>query len=304
MAAKPDISTKKLSPWDEYKDKTPGEALASIYAHVAASSSMMCTWYWVSIRTKSRTSLSARSIAFVLLVLGTSLPIFAAIQAEAADKLLFTQWAVALLAVAGLTQVADRVFGWSSGWMRYITTVTTMENLTRAFELEWAKYIVSKNAPLDLTDIKTLFDLAKGLEQELTKLQADETTKWVTEFNTGISLLESLIKTQREETDKKLDAIRTTLTTQDSAAKAEEKAKLPGALEVTLTHKAEPKKVRIALDKESPVEFLGLTWSRLNIIPGQHVVSIQTISDPPQTIEKVVEIGPSSVAKIEIKFIY
>jgi hypothetical protein len=91
MAAKPDISTQKLSPWDEYKDKKPDEALASVYEHVAAASSMMCTWYWVSIRTKRRTSLSIRSIAFVLLVLGTSLPIFAAIQVDAADKLLFTQ---------------------------------------------------------------------------------------------------------------------------------------------------------------------------------------------------------------------
>jgi hypothetical protein len=86
-------------------------------------------------------------------------------------------------------------------------------------------------------------------------LQADETTKWVAEFNTGISLLESLIKTQREETDKKLDAIRTTLTTQESAAKVEEKAKLPGALEVTLTHKSEPKKVRIGLDKNRQLNF-------------------------------------------------
>ena len=302
MAAKPDIATQKLSPWDEYKDKKPEQALASIYAHVEASSSTMCTWYWMSIRTKRKTSLSIRSIAFVLLLLGTSLPIFAAIQVDAEDKLRFTQWAVALLAVAGLTQVADRVFGWSSGWMRYITTVITMENLTRAFELEWAKYIVSKTLPLDSSDVKTLFELAKGLEQELTKLQAEETTKWVAEFNTGISLLESLIKTQREETDKKLDAIRTTLITQESTAKTEEKAKLPGALEVALAHGTDPKKVRIALDKDAPVEFFGLTWSKLNISPGQHVLSIQTISDPPQTIEKVVEIGSSSVTRIKIDF--
>ena len=302
MADKPDISTEKLSPWDEYKDKEPHEALESIYTHVEAASLMMCNWYWASIRTKRITSLSVRSIAFVLLVLGTSLPIFAAIQIEASDKLLFTQWAVALLAVAGLTQVADRVFGWSSGWMRYITTVTTMENLTRAFELEWAKYLVSKNDPIDSSDVKNLFELAKGLEQELTKLQADETTKWVTEFNTGISLLESLIKTQREQTDKKLNSIRTTLTTEVEAAKTEEKANRPGAVEVTLTHKAEPKKVRIALDDESPVEFFGLAWARKNISPGQHVLMIQTNSDPPQTIERVVDISPASVAKVEIKF--
>ena len=220
MAAKPDISTKQLSPWDTYKDKKPDEALASIYEHVGAVSLTARNWYWTSIRTKRWTSFSARAIAFVLLVFGTSLPIFAAIQDAPKEKLLFTQWAVALLAVAGLTQVADRIFGWSSGWMRYITTVTTMENLTRAFELEWAKYIVSKTVPLDSSDVKALFELAKGLEQELMKLQTDETTQWVAAFNTGISLLESLIKTQREETDKKLEAIRTILSTQESTAKA------------------------------------------------------------------------------------
>ena len=30
MASKPDISTKVLLPWDEYKDKEPSAALASI----------------------------------------------------------------------------------------------------------------------------------------------------------------------------------------------------------------------------------------------------------------------------------
>lgn len=77
--------------------------------------------------------------------------------------------------------------------MRYITTATTMENLCRAFQLEWAKYLVSKTTPLDASDTKALFDLAEKLEQELLKLQGDETTKWVTEFNAGISILDTAI---------------------------------------------------------------------------------------------------------------
>lgn len=262
----------------------------------------MCSWYWTSIRTKRWTSLWIRAIAFLLLAAGTSLPIFAAIQDLPKEKLLFTQWAVALLAISGLMLVADRVFGWSSGWMRYITTVTTMENLTRAFELEWAKYILSKSAPLDAADVKSLFELTRGLEQELTKLQAEETTKWVAEFNSGISLLESLIKSQREETDKKLEAIRTSLTTQETAAKADERAKSPGAVEVTLVHKSEPKMIKIALDSDTQVDFTGQVWSKLNVTPGQHVLSIQTLSEPPQKIEKVVEVQPSGVTRVEVKF--
>ena len=153
MASKPNISTAKLANWDQYKNKQPDEVLASAYAHIEQTSLQMCGWYWTSIKTKRVTSLAVRVFAFLLLILGTTLPILAAIQATAEQKLLLTQMAVAFLAIAGLTQVADKVFGWSSGWMRYITTVTTMENLTRAFQLEWAKYLVSKaGAPADATD--------------------------------------------------------------------------------------------------------------------------------------------------------
>jgi hypothetical protein len=116
-----------------------------------------------------------------------------------------------------------------------------------------------------------------------------------------VSLLESLIKTQREETDKKLEAIRTSLSAQEATAKAEEKAKHPGALEVTLVHKAELKRVRISIDQDPPVEFLGQVWSKLNIDPGQHVLSIRTISEPEERIERVVEVAPSGVARIEVK---
>jgi hypothetical protein len=301
MARKLDISTTQLSSWDHYKDKKPDEALSSIYSHAAAASSMMCGWYWNSIKLKRNTSLWVRAIAFILLVVGTALPIFAATQDTAEEKLWFTQCAVALLAIGGLMLVADRVFGWSSGWMRYITTVTTMENLTRAFELEWARYVVSRVAPLDVADVKTLFELAEKLEQELTKLQADETTKWIAEFNTGISLLESLIKTQREETDKQLQVIRTSPTAQEAADKAEEKARKSGAIELTLSHKSDPKKVRISMDDNPAVDFLGQVWSRLNVSPGPHVIKIETSSEPVQTIEKIVEVAASSVARIEVK---
>ncbi|MBU0943945.1 MAG: SLATT domain-containing protein [Proteobacteria bacterium] len=303
MAKKPDISTKKLLPWDEYKGKTPDLALGSIYAHIETTSTTMCAWYWTSIRTKRWTSLWVRAIAFLLLTIGTALPIFAAIQDLAKDKLLFTQWAVALLAIAGLILVADRVFGWSSGWMRYISTVITMENLTRAFELEWAKYIVSKNAALDNSDVKSLFLLAQTLEEELTKLQAEETTKWITEFNSSISLLESMIKSQREETDRKLEAIRTNLSTQATAAEADEKTKLPGAIEVAFTYQAEPKKITITLDSEAPVEFVGYAWSKLNVSPGQHILMVETVTEPREVYQKVVEVQTSTVARPEIKFI-
>jgi hypothetical protein len=211
MSPKPDISIEKLVPWDRYKDALPDAASESIYAQAERTSRQMCDWYWTSIQTKRRTSLGVRLLTFALLILGTSLPIFAGLKTDVGDRLIFTQWGVAFLAIAGLLQLADKIFGWSSGWIRYITTVTTMENLTRAFQEQWGKFMLHKNTPLDKSDAQFLYDLASALEVELLKLQADETTKWAAEFTSGIALLESSTKARREETGGKIETIRTSL---------------------------------------------------------------------------------------------
>ncbi len=166
--AKTNITTEKLLPWDDYKGKLPDQSLSLIYNQMNKLSLEMCTWYWESIKDKKVMSLTTRAFAFIFLIVGTILPILSALNETANHRLLFTQWGVALLVTAGLFTVADRVFGWSGGWMRYISTVTTMENLTRAYELEWASYIASKSSPLDGSDVKVLFDLSVTLEKELT----------------------------------------------------------------------------------------------------------------------------------------
>ena len=298
--AKPDISTRRLSPWDTYKNKSPDEALAAIHARVGEASSLMCAWYWTSIRTKRRTSLAARGLAVVLLGLGTALPLFAAIQPDDRQRLLFTQTAVACLAAAGLCQLADRIFGWSTGWMRYITTVTTMENLTRAFELEWGHHLLVKQAPPDRDDARKLFDLAQAFESRLTALQADETKTWVAEFNAGIATLESMVKNQRDETDRKLEEIRTSLASRAADAAAQAGAGNLGAVQVMLQHPAGMQAIRIALDDEDPVAYTGLSWTQAGVTPGWHVVRVQAGGDPPRHLQSPVAVEAGGIGRIEI----
>lgn len=106
MAKKTNISTKKMLGWDDYKDKMPEQSLPSIYEHIGNKSIEMCTWYWKSIEGKKRMSLVVRVIAMILLIVGTTLPIFSALQESVDSRLEFTQWGVALLVTAGLVTVA------------------------------------------------------------------------------------------------------------------------------------------------------------------------------------------------------
>lgn len=230
--AKPDIRINTPLVWNEYKEKTIDQALPSIYRQACETSTCFAQWYWSSIKTKRQTSLTVRFATVLLLILGTLSPILAGLRAEAADKLQLTQLGVCALALGGLLQVADRVFGWSSGWIRYITTATAMENLARKFELDWAAYIVERRGVLTDGDIKPLFDIAGQLQESLMKLQSEETEKWQTEFSTGAALLGDLIRTQRESGDKAVEAATAVLAAQRALLEADTRAKVPGAADV------------------------------------------------------------------------
>ena len=170
MTKKEDVKIKELGAWDEYANVTADKALPEIYEHAQKTSNAAREWYWKSIRSKRRSSLVVRFLSFLLLVCGAVLPILSGLSNEVATRLHFTQFGVAALAVAGLLQAADRIFGWSSGWLRYMTTATAMESVTRKFELDWANYMINKAEAVSDNDKRPLFELAKRLEDDICKL--------------------------------------------------------------------------------------------------------------------------------------
>jgi len=299
--AKKDVRAEALLAWNEYKDKPFDTVLPAIYCHAENLSKAKCTWYWESIKSKRLSSLGVRLLTFTLLIVGTVLPILAGLGEKPEVRLQCTQLGVAALVFAGLLQVADRVFGWSSGWLRYITTVTAMENLTLKFELDWASYIVDKGSKIGDGDTNPLFDLAKRFEDDISKLQSDETDKWVMEFNSSVALLGELIKSQRDSVEKTAEAAHVAIVSQQEAAQESEKARQNGAVELNIIHKAAPITVNIAIDEEPAREFVGSSWAKLSLKPGQHTISVMTTGATPQTIQKIVEVPPGGVARTEVK---
>jgi len=169
---KPDIRAEDALQWDEFKDKTLDEALPSIYQRACTACETFPGWYWRSIRTKRRTSLVVRLLTFAMVIAGTLAPLLAGLYGTPNERLTLTQLGVCALALGGLLQIADRVFGWSSGWLRYIRTATAMEGRARQFQLDWSGYIIGKGGRLADTDVKPLFDMAADLQKGLMTLQS------------------------------------------------------------------------------------------------------------------------------------
>ena len=285
--AKKDITIEELGAWNSYADKTAGEAIPEIYRRATTHSKNARKWYWDSIKTKRIWSWGIRILSFVLLVIGIVLPLIAAISTDDKNTLLCTQLGVVALAVAGLMQAADRIFGWSSGWLRYMTTVTAMEAATQQFELDWANHFLMKTGPAEDSDKEPLFQLAKRLQDELSKRQSDETDKWCAEFNNGIAVLNDLIKSQRESAEKAVEEM--------------QKSQKVGSIEMKLVHGAAPKMVKVSLDGGSEEDFNGTVWSKLRVEPGQHEVKVKNAATPPQIVQKIAEVPPGGVARIEVE---
>jgi hypothetical protein len=300
MRKKKDDKAEDKIKWDDYVGKPPKEALPMIYERVEGSAKRTRDWYWDSIGSKRWASLASRVVSLCLLASGAVLPILASICTEPATRLLLTQLGVASLAAAGLSLAVDRVLGWSSGWLRYMTTVTAMENATRKFRMDWANHVIGKSEPLDAKDVRQLFELAKRFEEEIGTLRSDETDKWVTEFNSSIALLGELIKSQRESAERTMREARATIEAREAKAAEIAAAAKPGALEVQIVYEADPVPVEIRLDDGPAETYDDRTWAKKDIAPGLRTVYVQTVNPPVRKDMKAVKVPAGDVAKVDI----
>jgi hypothetical protein len=300
--AKADIRASDLLGWDTYKEASPEVALPAIYAHAGRLSQTAREWYWRSIKAKRQASQISRWVAFALLVGGSAAPIVAGIYDDTGIRLHCTQAGVAALALAGLLLYADRVFGWSTGWLRYVATVTAMEDKTRRFEREWAGFLVGKQQGISSDDVRALFDVARRFEEEIAKLQTDETEKWIAEFNSGLALLGEMIKNQRESVEKAVDATRAVVEERQRSAQAGQKAQASGAVEIAFAHRRPetPVQVHVNVDEEAKKAFLGFSWVKRDLRPGQHTITVEMPGSPPRVVQKLIDVPAGGVARAEI----
>lgn len=297
--AKKDIQqeTKDFLHWDQFDGKPAKESLPAIYEHAVAYSNTCRGWYWRSIRRKRMISLVTRLLTFTLGAFGVSAPLIAAIWSLDEHKLLWSQLAVVALAMAGLAQLADRIFGWSSGWLRYISTVTAMENLTRQFQMDWAMYFINRGITDTAGEVKPLFEIAQRFELQLGALQSDETNGWISEYNSGAAMLSEIIKVSRETVDKSVLEIQT-------AAQAHTQGRAAGAIELTFTTNLQPRpSLRVALDGGTLEECSGLTWARLGVESGHHKIVVQASRDNAVLCEisKIIDVAPGAVVRQAIE---
>jgi hypothetical protein len=193
-----------------WKDSDVENSLAELRRYVENEAQEQIAWYYAKKSRKAQVSTALRFAAILLFVMGGLVPIIkATLLPEVIRKLPFDfgQAGYLLIGVAAGCVGLDRFFGYSTGWIRYITTAMALEKSLDEFRMEWARNIVKlrggspNEQQLDqLIQTCEVFSLAiKGQVEE-------ETKAWVTEFQSNLTQLEKDLQAKADEVKTKSKA--------------------------------------------------------------------------------------------------
>lgn len=251
-------------------------------------------WYAKTVRGQRRASRWLRGIALFFSIAGGLVPIARALvvspgvpdpkgsmaQLQAAlPPLDWGQLGYLLLAIAAGVVLFDRFFGFSTSWMRFVTTQIELERIRQNFRLEWialdqqraaAVQVPAELLPRYLKLVRTTLILGK--EQTI-----KETRAWISEFQSNLSQFEKEIRNQAE-------------------------AGKPGAVDITIVDGDKALDgSEILLDALLIERTTGTRASIANVPPGLHKIACRAlIKGRTFNVSQMVSVEPGAVTPLEL----
>lgn len=154
-------------------------------------------WYRSAKAMKRRLAWPIRLLAILLTATAGILPILTQILSTPDGKPPFAPaWASVALSMAVVLVALDRFFGYSSGWMRYMTTSLQLKEARDAFELDWeAVNATFGGASPSASQIANALARMRTFTDQLNAIVARETERWVTEFQDALRQIDESAKT-------------------------------------------------------------------------------------------------------------
>ena len=197
--ATPPTDLSKLS----WKDADLENSLSVLHEYVEEQAQKQIQWYWDKKRAKANMSMFLRFLAIILFVLGGLVPIVKATLPTAVIATFtfdFGQSGYLLIAVAAGCMGLDRFFGYSTGWIRYVTTAMSIEKSLEEFRLEWTRNMAKmRGAPPTPEQLEALVQTCAAFTLAIKSQVEQETKAWVVEFQNSLSQLEKDLQAKADE---------------------------------------------------------------------------------------------------------
>jgi hypothetical protein len=251
----------------------------TLYVYAESRATESIGWYLRAKRSKARWSRWLRLAAIILTALGGLTPIVVSLGwLNGANNATIGQLGYLLLGLAAACVGVDRFFGFSSGWMRYITTAQALEKVLSEFRMDWAM-MMAKLGPHPPTpeQVQLTIQRLKEFILAIDGYVEQETQAWMAEFQSSLADIERTAKTQVE-------------------------AARPGAIDVTVTNGMEAQAgFTVSLDGMAVKTVRGTRYQIGYVPPGPHKVEVTGVIDGKQLdASELVNVPPGVIAKVTV----
>lgn len=179
-------------------EKSRREYVIAIYHYAAAKACEAIDWYLVNKGPQKKWARRLRLAAILLTVVGGLIPLVSASMIlPGENKVMFSQYGYVALALAGACIALDKFFGYSSAWIRYLTTATALQKTVAEFQMDWAILCVSQEASLP-TRNETMLRRVLALVRQVRSAVEKETGEWAAEYRRNLAEMEKATQEQLE----------------------------------------------------------------------------------------------------------
>ena len=279
----------------------PRASLNLLAEHAEQQAKEAADWYNRGKTRKKWLSIVTRTGAILFTSLGGLIPVVAVLalpdNATEVARLRFHQWGYLSIGCAGVVLAFDRFYGGSSGWMRYISTLLSIETLIGEFRLDWHRLDVSlATTPNNPEVVDAAFARLRQFVLAVRGLVEKETSTWITEFQSSLAQLE---KQTEDALQAAREQVRTELEAQFAARKAAAEAERSGAINLTVTSGPLRSGFDVDLDgRRIRSGVTGRTAGIGNVPPGLHELAVSgtTATGEGRQTSLVVQVAAGQVA--------
>ena len=191
----------------------------------------------------------------------------------------------------------DKYFGYSTGWMRYITTAMSLETALRNFRLDWARTTSGlAGAPPSGAILETLLQKIQDFCAAARTLVEKETQAWVMEFQTNLSQLE-------KEARAAMDSARAEVEMAQKESKVAADSTRPGAIDLTVENVLDTDHgYDVSVDGELRKSAVtGKTCAIMKVVSGLHELAVRAVmSGSPAHASEIVNVAAGTAVKVSI----
>jgi drug/metabolite transporter (DMT)-like permease len=254
-------------------------SLQTVFVHAVKQATDAIGWYLKAKNPKKLWARLLRVLAILAAGIAGIIPMLAQMWLdENGSPRIAPAWASVCLGAAAVMVALDHFFGFSTAWMRYLSTELDIRKLLDEFQIDWEIERVNWTTGQP-TQEQTLRGLAKCkafLTQVDTMIQ-QETNTWIAEFQTTLRLIDEASKTKVEI------------------------AALGGANVVVANGEECDAGWTLSIDEGNPEQHAGKTAAFRDMLAGVHTFKAKgAIQGKPRQAEVSVSVPRSGIANVDM----